>query len=56
VGDPHLLIVFDAAGFIVNGRRHGTLPSAAHNVVGSMIGGFALWRIVRRGSSSTSAM
>jgi hypothetical protein len=47
--------VAGAAGFIVNGWYHGALPSAALNVVWMAIGGIALWRIRRRGSS-TSAM
>ena len=46
--------VAGAAGFIVNGWWHGALPSTALNVVWMLIGGFALWRISRR--SSTSAM
>ena len=49
--------VVGAAGFIVNGWWHGALPSASLNVIWMLIGGFALWRIVRRrGSSSTSVM
>ncbi|MFN3943779.1 MAG: CBU_0592 family membrane protein [Allosphingosinicella sp.] len=48
--------VLGAAGFIVNGWYHGAVPSAALNVVWMLIGGFALWRIVRRKrGSSTSA-
>ncbi len=47
--------VAGAAGFIVNGWYHGAVPSAALNVVWMAIGGIALWRIRRRGSS-TSAM
>ena len=47
--------VVGAAGFIVNGWYHGALPSAALNVVWMAIGGFTLWRIRTRGSS-TSAM
>ena len=43
-----------AAGFIVNGWWHGALPSTVLNVVWMLIGGYALWRIARR--SSTSAM
>lgn len=46
--------VVGAAGFIVNGWSHGALPSTALNVIWMLIGGFALWRIARR--SSTSAM
>ena len=48
--------VVGAAGFIVNGWWHGALPSASLNVIWMLIGGFALWRIVRRRGSSTSAM
>ena len=48
--------VLGAAGFIVNGWWHGALPSAALNVVWMLIGGIALWRIMRRkDASSTSA-
>jgi len=47
--------VVGAAGFIVNGWYHGAVPSAALNVVWMAIGGIALWRIRKRGSS-TSAM
>jgi len=48
--------VAGAAGFIVNGWWHGALPSAALNVIWMMIGGFALWRIMKRKGSSISAM
>ncbi len=48
--------VVGAGGFIVNGWWHGALPSASLNVIWMLIGVFALWRIVRRRSSSTSAM
>ena len=47
--------VAGAAGFIVNGWWHGAVPSAALNVIWMIIGGVALWRIVKR-RSSTSAM
>ena len=48
--------VAGAAGFIVNGWWHGAVPSAALNVVWMLIGGIALWRIMRRKEgSSTSA-
>lgn len=40
--------VVGAAGFIVNGWWHGAIPSASLNVVWMLIGGFALWRILRR--------
>ena len=47
--------VVGAAGFVVNGWWHGALPSAALNVLWFFIGGFALWRIWKKRSSSTSA-
>ena len=47
--------VVGAAGFIVNGWWHGAIPNTALNVVWMLIGGVALWRIMRR-RSSTSAM
>jgi hypothetical protein len=47
--------VFGAAGFVINSGYHGAVPSAALNVVWLMIGVVALWRIRKRGSS-TSAM
>lgn len=43
-----------AVGFIVNSSWHGAIPSAALNVVWLLIGGTALWRILK-GNSSTSA-
>ena len=48
--------VFGAAGFVVNGWWHRAVPSAALNVLWMLIGGFALWRIWKKGSGSTSAM
>jgi hypothetical protein len=45
--------VVGAAGFVVNGWWHGALPSFTLNVVWALIGGFALWRIAQRRSSST---
>ena len=45
--------VFGAAGFVTNGWWHGALPSAALNVLWMLIGGFALWRIWKKRSSST---
>lgn len=48
--------VAGAAGFIVNGWWHGALPSAVLNVIWMLIGGVALWRIMARRDSSTSAM
>jgi hypothetical protein len=47
--------VVGAAGFTINGWWHGAVPSAALNVIWMMIGGVALWRMTR-GGSSTSAM
>ncbi len=43
-----------AAGFIVNGWWHGAIPSAALNVIWMLIGVVALWRILRRGSSTSA--
>ncbi len=37
-----------AAGFVVNGWWHEAIPSASLNMVWMLIGGFALWRILRR--------
>ena len=48
--------VAGAAGFIVNGWWHGALPSAVLNIIWMLIGGIALWRIMKRRRSSTSAM
>ena len=48
--------VAGAAGFAVNGWWHGALPSATLNVIWALIGAWALWRIWKRQSSSTSAM
>ena len=44
--------VIGASGFAINGWWHGALPSAALNVVWLLIGGMALWRISKRGSST----
>jgi hypothetical protein len=46
--------VAGAAGFAINGWWHGALPSAALNIVWMMIGGWAVWRIVKRGSSTSA--
>ena len=46
--------VVGAAGFVINGWWHGAIPSASLNVVWLLIGGVALWRIKKRGGSSTS--
>jgi hypothetical protein len=40
--------VVGSAGFALNGWWHGALPSTALNLVWMVIGGAALWRIVRR--------
>jgi hypothetical protein len=48
--------VIGAAGFTVNGWWHGALPSASLNLLWMLIGVLALWRIVKKGGSSTSAM
>ena len=50
------LNVVGAAGFTINGWYHGALPSAALNVLWMLIGATALWRILKRRGSSTSAM
>ena len=47
--------IIGAAGFTLNGWWHGALPSAVLNVIWMMIGGVALWRILAKRSSSTSA-
>jgi hypothetical protein len=51
----HAMNMAGALGFVINTWWHGALPSAALNVVWFLIGGTALWRIAKRGSS-TSAM
>ena len=48
--------IVGAAGFIVNGWWHGALPSAVLNIIWMLIGGVALWRILAKRKSSTSAM
>lgn len=47
--------VFGAAGFTTNAWWHGAVPVVALNLVWMLIGGFALWRILARRRSSTSA-
>ena len=47
--------IVGAAGFIVNGWWHDARPSAVLNVIWMIIGGVALWRILAKRSSSTSA-
>ena len=46
--------VLGAAGFVVNGWRHGALPTTTLNVVWMLNGGIALWRIARRSSTSAT--
>jgi len=46
--------VVGAVGFVINGWWHGALPSTALNVIWMLIGGFALWRIARRSSTSAT--
>ena len=48
--------VVGAAGFIVNGWWHRAVPSATLNVIWLLIGAFAMWRILKKRGSSTSAM
>lgn len=48
--------IVGAAGFTLNGWWHGALPSAVLNVIWMMIGAVALWRILAKRKSSTSAM
>ena len=48
--------VAGAAGFVINGWWHGALPSAVLNILWMLIGGVALWRILAKRRSSTSAM
>ena len=47
--------IVGAAGFTINGWWHNALPSAVLNVIWMLIGGVALWRILAKRSSSTSA-
>jgi hypothetical protein len=46
--------IVGAAGFVINGWWHRALPSAALNVLWLLIGAIALWRITRRGSSTSA--
>jgi hypothetical protein len=48
--------VFGAAGFVMYGWWHGAVATAALNVVWFLIGGFALWRVWKRGSSSAPTL
>ena len=43
-----------AAGFVINSSYHGAIPSAALNIVWMMIGIVSLWRIMKRGSSTSA--
>ncbi|GAC1508275.1 MAG: hypothetical protein NVS1B6_15730 [Steroidobacteraceae bacterium] len=43
--------VVGAAGFVINGWRHGAIPSAALNVLWLLIGGIASYRIVIKRAS-----
>jgi hypothetical protein len=45
--------VVGAAGFVANGWWHRALPSASLNVLWMLIGVVALWRIGKRGSSTS---
>ncbi len=47
--------VLGAAGIAVNAWWHGALPAVALDIAWMIIGGVALWRIVRNAGSSTSA-
>ena len=47
--------VAGAACFIVNGWWHGALPSTVLNVIWMGIGAVALWRMLGKKGSSTSA-
>jgi hypothetical protein len=49
-----LMNVVGAAGFVINGWWHGAWPSAALNILWLLIGGTALWRIRRKGSSTSA--
>ena len=48
------LNVVGAAGFIVNGVANEAYPSAGLNIVWMGIGAVALWKIARRGSSTSA--
>ncbi len=47
--------IVGAAGFVINGWWHRAIPSAALNVLWLLIGGVAIWRILKKRGSSTSA-
>ena len=46
------LNVVGAAGFIVNGLANEAYPSAGLNIVWMGIGGYALWKMAKRSSST----
>ena len=46
--------VVGALGFILNSGWNGAVPSAALNVVWAGIGVAALWKIARKGSSTSA--
>ena len=46
--------VAGAIGFIINGWWHRALPSAVLNVIWAAIGLVALWKIARKGSSTSA--
>ena len=48
------LNVVGAAGFIVNGVANEAYPSAGLNIVWMGIGAGALWKIARKGSSTSA--
>ena len=57
-GQSHIyqgMNVVGAAGFVINGWWHGAIPSAVLNIVWMLIGGVALWRIIQKRRSSSSA-
>ena len=51
----HWMNVAGAAGFVINSGWNGAWPSATLNVVWMGIGVFALWRMIAKRGSSTSA-
>ena len=46
--------IVGAAGFVINSGVRGAIPSAALNVVWLLIGAVTLWRIGKRGSSTSA--
>ena len=51
-----LMNVIGAAGIAINAWWHGAWPAVALDVAWMIIGGVALWQIMRKRGSSTSAM